>query len=49
MFECISQKADIALYADDTKIWRGNKNSLKITLFYRAILINFLHGQIEIK
>ena len=22
MFECISQKTDIALYADDTKIWR---------------------------
>ena len=22
MFECISQKTNIALYADDTKIWR---------------------------
>ena len=22
MFECISQKTDIALYANDTKIWR---------------------------
>ena len=26
MFECISQKTDIALYADDTKIWREIKN-----------------------
>ena len=27
MFECISQKTDIALYADDTKIWREIKIS----------------------
>ena len=27
MFECISQKTDIALYADDTKIWRKIKIS----------------------
>ena len=26
MFECISQKTDIALYADHTKIWREIKN-----------------------
>ena len=36
MFECISQKTDIALYADDTKTWKKLK-SLKITLFYRAM------------
>ena len=27
MFECISQKNDIVLYADDTKIWREIKIS----------------------
>ena len=27
LFECISQKTDIALYADDTKIWREIKIS----------------------
>ena len=27
MFECVSQKTDIALYADDTKIWREIKIS----------------------
>ena len=26
MFECISQKTDIALYSDDTKIWREITN-----------------------
>ena len=40
MFECISQKTDIALYADDTEIWRDMK-SLKIILYYRAVMINF--------
>ena len=28
MFECSSQKSDIALYADDTKIWREIKKNL---------------------
>ena len=45
MFECISEKTDIALYADDTKIWR----EIKIFEDHFILLINFLHGQIEIK
>ena len=51
MFKCLSQKTDIALYADDTKILSEIKISKDhfILQKYKAILINFLHGQIEIK
>ena len=49
-FECISQKTDIALYADDAKIWREIIFSEDhLILQSDELLINFLHGQLEIK
>ena len=48
MFECISQKTDIALYADDTKIWREIKIS-EDHFILQGDIDKLLHGQIEIK
>ena len=48
MFECISQKTDIALYADDTKIWREIIIS-EDHFILQSDIDKLLHGQLEIK